>query len=426
MPTLPSDPALSRPQTLDFFSLSWELFEHLCYRLQDARAEVRCVTYYGVRGEGQDGIDLLVERQDGYREGVQCKRVRSFGSSAITAAGDSFLNGALSDGQMRFVLCTAEPLHSRDQRQALDALRARGVWLDVWDATRLSVALKAHRGIVADVFGEPTAHAFIGPDTGWDHSGGLEIRYLVSRSTELTAGVEAGDTTTVPGGPHLVWPNAVLAFLHRVLPQITRSYVRGRSYPAEWIYRVLHPRARRDRWSTGWTRAPNRSEVERRVLRHDPITRGLLEANVALQDVVAAHMAYNECGAPGYDESYATRPLWTVFLQVVNHSGRAVYLDSISGVVETAVGFSPRPVASPPTPSESLPGPAAAVPPGGSVLIPVTAVAAPLDAPGTPTDEPVEWSHLGEQAQAEPSRMSALPFQTRSSSALPSGLVPSM
>ncbi len=397
----PSVPALSRPQDLDFFRLTWENFERLCYRLMEARPDVRSVSYYGTRGEGQDGIDLLVRRQDESREGVQCKRAVSFGASAIAAAGDAFLEGSLASDGTRLVLCTAVPLQSRGQIRALDDLRARGIALDVWDATRLSVALKSHRGLIADLFGDEAAHRFIGPDAGWDRTHGLEIRYLVSRSTDLTAAVAAGDTTTVPGGPHVVCSSATLAFLQRILPHTARVRVRGRSYPAAWIYKLCHPRAHRDRWSTGWIRVPTLEEVERRLLHRDDVTRGLLEANVALQDVVSAHMAYNECGRPGYDETYGTRPLWTVFLQVVNHSGHALYLDSIEGVADTVAGFAPRPAASPPVPFGSLPGPAAAIPPGGSVLVPVAAVAAPLDAPGIPTDQPVEWSHLGEQAQAE-------------------------
>lgn len=399
VPITPSDPALSRPQDLDFFGLTWEHFERLCYRLMEARPEVRSVTPYGVRGESQDGIDLLVDRQDGHREGVQCKRVRSFGPAAIEKAGDAFLKGGLAATGTCFVLCSAEALQSRDRLRALDVLRDRGIWLDVWDATRMSTALKSHRGIVADLFGEPTASAFIGPDAGWDPSSGLEIRYLVSRSTELTADVASGDTTTLPGGPHLVWHNAVLPFLHDLLPQVGRSFVRGRSYPAEWIYRLLHPRSRQDPWSTGWVRVPSRAEVDRRVLPRDSVSRGLLAAHVPLHEVVAAHMAYDECGSPSHKETYGTRPLWTVFLQIVNHSGRAVHIDIIEGVGESVDGFAPRPLAAPPATLQSLSGPAAAVGPGGSVLVPVATVAAPLDAPGMPVHDGMEWSHLGEQAQ---------------------------
>jgi hypothetical protein len=63
-------------QLLPLASLGWDNFERLCLRLAEREADVEYAGLYGVRGQNQQGIDVLVRFSDGGHRLIQCRRLR--------------------------------------------------------------------------------------------------------------------------------------------------------------------------------------------------------------------------------------------------------------------------------------------------------------------------------------------------------------
>ncbi|MFZ5480839.1 MAG: NACHT domain-containing protein [Myxococcota bacterium] len=164
---VPVLPTVSRLQALPYLELAWEDFERLVLRVARERDEIIGCRLYGVRGDDQHGIDLYARNGKSERYFVyQCKRVRSFTASDITAAVSVFMAGAWFGRAQTFVLCTATSLRTAALSEQVEVERARlrehGITFDTLDAAELDVVLKLHPHLVDDFFGRAMCEAFCG------------------------------------------------------------------------------------------------------------------------------------------------------------------------------------------------------------------------------------------------------------------------
>lgn len=160
-------PVETRKQELPFGELTWEDFEKLCLRLARLEANVEHCQLYGVRGQGQEGIDIYARQRLAKKYRVyQCKRVKDFGRSDIKSAVSKFLQGEWVSKTDAFVLCTQVSLVRTELADEVETQRTRlkteGIALLLWDSQQLSINLKAHPQLVDDFFGRAWGAAFCG------------------------------------------------------------------------------------------------------------------------------------------------------------------------------------------------------------------------------------------------------------------------
>jgi hypothetical protein len=166
---LGTPPVVTRPQRLAIDSFSPMDFERLCYRLASIDGEVEHCQIYGIPGQAQDGVDVIVRRDGGLRV-IQCKRrSESLRVSDLVSAVDMFIAGkwrSRADELVVAVSSSVEPTQLADQieieREKLARLNIR---LTIWDEATLSTKLKGQPEIVADFFGHSIATDFLGTPT---------------------------------------------------------------------------------------------------------------------------------------------------------------------------------------------------------------------------------------------------------------------
>ena len=162
-----SPPIQTRAQVLPLEKLSWENFERLCYRLAVRNGEAIDARIYGVPGQPQMGIDVLMRRSiDGKHVTWQCKRYQKFAVSDLIAAVDVFLaHDWVNTCKIFHVAVTADlsdtRLASAIEKQAQRCSKL-GVEFVPLDKSRLSEMLKMHPDLVDDFFDRPWVAAFCG------------------------------------------------------------------------------------------------------------------------------------------------------------------------------------------------------------------------------------------------------------------------
>ncbi|MDX2186391.1 MAG: hypothetical protein SFV32_05635 [Opitutaceae bacterium] len=160
-------------------SLATEAFlrEHE-FKFQDVSAEAynhepgvaRC-DIYGIRGQRQDGIDLLAYCQNGRNiEVVQCRCYRVFGVTELEVAIYDFLKHYKrwkSEKVRRFVVVTSASVSDRHTQDAILAarkkFREKKIIFDVWGDTVLCCKLESHRSAVQRIYGPDGANWICGP-----------------------------------------------------------------------------------------------------------------------------------------------------------------------------------------------------------------------------------------------------------------------
>lgn len=156
--TLPAPPVETSEQRLPVEALGWKDFERLCVRLARKGADIEHVQLYGVEGEAQGGIDVLVRRQGDRYDTWQCKRYQTFGAGDVNKAVDRFLEGDWVERTEDFFLCVSAPLEKKATTDAIEGrveeLRRHDVTLIPFGAERLSVELKEHPDLVKEFFGQ--------------------------------------------------------------------------------------------------------------------------------------------------------------------------------------------------------------------------------------------------------------------------------
>lgn len=164
---VPSLPINTRKQLLPLGELDWPDFERLCLRIAAREGVVDDCRIYGVPGQAQGGIDILVRPSGAERYVVwQSKRYRKMTVARLKAAVTLFLKADWADRTSRFVLATTADLSDATLADAVEVerarLTARNIAFDTRDASRLSRDLKNHPDLVDDFFDRPWVEAFCG------------------------------------------------------------------------------------------------------------------------------------------------------------------------------------------------------------------------------------------------------------------------
>lgn len=138
-------------------------FQELCRDLFDGEPEIATCEIYGIRGEKQDGIDLLAHRRnsDGIEVG-QCKCYADFPPLKIREASQDFFDHWArwsTEDVRRFILFVACDMSSRPRQDEIAAQKQRfaehGIIYEVWSVATIVNRLRPHRGIVAHYFTPP-------------------------------------------------------------------------------------------------------------------------------------------------------------------------------------------------------------------------------------------------------------------------------
>lgn len=135
-------------------------FQGLC---RDLFAEERSVEYcddYGMRGQGQRGIDLEApRRKPGEIEVAQVKRYQTITDKQIRKASDEFLQHEdhwKERGAKRFILMVSCRVNRTECREEIERERQRfqqkGIRYECWDRLRIRNKLRPHRQIAATYF----------------------------------------------------------------------------------------------------------------------------------------------------------------------------------------------------------------------------------------------------------------------------------
>ena len=181
-------------------------FQDLCCALLHEEPDVAHCNVYGVRGQKQDGIDLLVHHTGGQNVDVgQCKCYKEFPPAEIEGASNEFLEHLLywqSRNVRRFILLVACELKTKQrQNKVLDQKKefsARGLEYEAWDGRTLSTKLGRYRHIVSHFLGEAWVDILCGPPAlpQSESAGKLDNRenansaFLMSQLNELAARVD--------------------------------------------------------------------------------------------------------------------------------------------------------------------------------------------------------------------------------------------
>lgn len=231
----------------------------------------------------------------------------------------------------------------------------------------------------------------------------LYCRYLVCRSFEALREITVLDFTNMPIPNCMLAENAVLQFQRYVVEAHGREYRHshewGEAYPTRDEFWKAHPEAEEiNRSRRGYPyfevfRKTSMDEVRERVCPSDGVTRLLIEAGVALNEVVNVLAHWDECGPNRVQESYRLRPLLAVYLVVTNVSDKPVILQGLDAVIEHVASLGYRPFERPTRDDTAiLPMPAPPVPPGTTVIIPLATLLGPFE----DVDSPI-WSGSEQQ-----------------------------
>lgn len=156
-------PVITKDPVLPFEKLEWENFERFCFQFGCKKMECLDTSHpYGRRGQKQDGIDLYFCVES--RKVVwQIKRYKKFSHSDIADAVEIFLNGKWKDKVDDFglfVACSLDDVAAVDEidRQT-DILKEKGINFYVYDANKLSIAVKDFPDLIGSFFGQPWLEA---------------------------------------------------------------------------------------------------------------------------------------------------------------------------------------------------------------------------------------------------------------------------
>ena len=157
-------PYLVRPGEIPQFSLLGEYpFQDICRDLFDQEPSIATCDLYGVRGQSQDGIDLLAHRNltDEIEVG-QCKCYSQFPPAKIRKASKDFFdhwNRWSSQNVKRFILFVACPLDRKNQQDEIIKQTAIfgscGIRYEAWSGATIRNKLQPHPAIVSRYFPQP-------------------------------------------------------------------------------------------------------------------------------------------------------------------------------------------------------------------------------------------------------------------------------
>jgi hypothetical protein len=152
------------PLSLNTNELPWETFERLSLTVARALDGALDVRMYGLRGQAQEGIDLVAFFDNKPTTVYQVKRYRVFSAAQPSTAVKKYADGDRPFSATRLVVVVACDAHDTAIVQELAALRKAypDLTIDLWDKTRISEMLVDQSRIVRRFFGAATCEQFCG------------------------------------------------------------------------------------------------------------------------------------------------------------------------------------------------------------------------------------------------------------------------
>jgi len=136
-----------------------KLVRAIAVELDGARLAYR----YGVRGQDQEGLDVIAFMEDKSTSAYQVKRMQVFTKADLDSIVELYRDGQRPFSPKRFVIAVACLVEHRKILDALDRWQhAVDFDLELWDRAVLSDRVRPHRGLVARFFGEQTAGLICG------------------------------------------------------------------------------------------------------------------------------------------------------------------------------------------------------------------------------------------------------------------------
>ena len=177
----------------------------------------------------------------------------------------------------------------------------------------------------------------------------LYCRYLLCKSFEAIREITLGDLSNVPATQPLLVTNSVRAFQQKIIDAHPVSYRHdkewGEHFPDREAYVKSHPEVPLDERSSieghpyfETSRIPSVEELRDKLAPRDGVTRLLVEAEVAPQNISHVFAYYEECGDNRFQEIYRLRPMWGLYLAATNLGPDQTLLSGIACDKDIPVG----------------------------------------------------------------------------------------
>jgi hypothetical protein len=149
-------PSMNPSESPPFHKLDEYTFQNLCCELQERQPGIVTCSVYGLRGQGQRGIDLLAQRRGSTEKEVgQCKRYGNFSAVKIRTASAEFLihleywQQQQVKRSIHFVACDLDLTQQQDEIcKQREYFAKYGIEYEAWSARALKLKLTPHRDIV--------------------------------------------------------------------------------------------------------------------------------------------------------------------------------------------------------------------------------------------------------------------------------------
>jgi hypothetical protein len=153
-------PPISSTSAFPLHELGEYAFQELCRDLFDEEPGIAICEVYGLRGQSQDGIELIAHRKIGSEIEVgQCKCYRTYTGAKIEKASDEFLQNRKrwsEDGVKRFILFVGCNLDDRQCQDQILKEKKRfaefGITYEAWSSARIRNKLRPYPAIVRSHF----------------------------------------------------------------------------------------------------------------------------------------------------------------------------------------------------------------------------------------------------------------------------------
>lgn len=174
-------PALHRLGAVPFQSLVRDLLSY--------EVGVKTASLYGINGNAQDGIDVLVRCIPAGVHVAQCKCYESIDPADIRAASDEFFKHIKrwkGEGVERFLLATTADCSRRSLQdeiaEQIKRFDAEGISYETWDAAELIARMRPHRAVVSMYFAsaEDWIRIICGPEPAAASLLSAEVEYGLS------------------------------------------------------------------------------------------------------------------------------------------------------------------------------------------------------------------------------------------------------
>lgn len=163
----------------------------------------------------------------------------------------------------------------------------------------------------------------------------LYCRFLLCKSFDAIREITLSNLSNIPVTQPLLVTNSVRSFQKTIIDVHPVSYRHdkewGETFPDRESYAKTHPDVPLDESIKGYpyfeaSRTPSAEELREKLAPRDAVTRLLIEAGVAPQNISRVFAYYEECGSGCFQEIYRLRPLWALYLAATNLSQDQVIL----------------------------------------------------------------------------------------------------